>query len=123
MLENYKVCLCFIVLSVIVCTVGYICIFSGDQAFVYFVCFLSMIIYEALYTSSDLRHNICSARFLDIKISTCLRIRKLHEIHDYLKLTKINKHKRKVFNTKSLSLNCNKYLLLNNLSIKLFNKY
>ena len=44
------VCLCFIVLSIIVCTVGYVCIFCGDQVFVYFVSFLSMIIYEVLYT-------------------------------------------------------------------------
>ena len=50
MLESYKVCLCFILLSVIVCTVGYVCIFCGDQVFVYFVSFLSMIIYEVLYT-------------------------------------------------------------------------
>ena len=46
MLDSYKVCLCFIVLSVIVYTVGYVCIFCGDQIFVYFVSFLPMIIYE-----------------------------------------------------------------------------
>ena len=50
MLESYKVCLCFIVLSIIVCTVGHVCILCGDQIFVYFVSFLSMIIYEVLYT-------------------------------------------------------------------------
>ena len=41
---SYKVCLCFIVLSVIVCTVWYICLFCVDQIFVNFVSFLSMII-------------------------------------------------------------------------------
>ena len=46
MLASYKVCLGFIVLSVTVCTVGYVCSFCGDQIFVYFVSFLSMIIYE-----------------------------------------------------------------------------
>ena len=40
--------LCFIVLSVIVCTVGYICLFCGDQIFMDFVSFLSMIIYAIL---------------------------------------------------------------------------
>ena len=69
-LASYKVCLCFIVLSVTVCTVGYVCLFCGDQIFVYFVSFLSMIIYEVLYTWC-LRYNICSAWFLDIRISTC----------------------------------------------------
>ena len=42
-LDNNKVCLCFTVLSVTVCTVGYICLFCGDQIFVNFVSFLSMI--------------------------------------------------------------------------------
>ena len=37
-------------LSVTVCTVGYIFLFRGDQFFVDFVSFLSMIICEALYT-------------------------------------------------------------------------
>ena len=49
-LANYKVCLCFIVLSVTVFTVGYVCSFCGDQSFVDFVSFLSMIIYEVFYT-------------------------------------------------------------------------
>ena len=49
--------MCFIVLSVTVCTVGYVCLFCGDQIFVYFVSFLSMIIYEVLYTWY-LRHNM-----------------------------------------------------------------
>ena len=49
-LASYKACLCFIVLSVIVCTVGYVCLFHGDQNFMNFVSFLSMIIYEVLYT-------------------------------------------------------------------------
>ena len=38
----------FIVLSVTICTVGYICVFRGDQIIVDFVSFLSMIIYEVL---------------------------------------------------------------------------
>ena len=41
---------CYIVLSVTVCTVGYVCLFCGDQIFMCFVSFLSMIIYEVLYT-------------------------------------------------------------------------
>ena len=49
-LASYKVCLCFIVLSVTVCTAGYICLFRGDLIFVDFVSFLSMIIYEILFT-------------------------------------------------------------------------
>ena len=42
----YKVYLGFIVLSIIVCAVGYVGLFYGNQIFVYFVSFLSMIIYE-----------------------------------------------------------------------------
>ena len=42
----YNVCLCFIVLSVAVCA---FVLFCGDQIFVDFVSFLSMIIYEVLY--------------------------------------------------------------------------
>ena len=53
MLESYKVCLCFIVLSVIAYTVGYVCLFCGDQIFVYFVGFLSMMIYKGLFTVHD----------------------------------------------------------------------
>ena len=49
-LDGYKVRLCFIVLSVTVCTVGYICLFRGDQIFMDYVSFLFMIIYELLYT-------------------------------------------------------------------------
>ena len=72
-LASYKVCLCFIVLSVTVCTIGYVCLFHRDQVFVDFVGFLSMIIYEVLYTlSGRLRYNIFSAWFLDTRISTCL---------------------------------------------------
>ena len=41
---------CFIVFSVTVCTVGYVCLVYGDQISKYFVSFLSMIIYEVLYT-------------------------------------------------------------------------
>ena len=33
-----------------VCTVGYVCSFRGDQIYVDFVSFLSMIIYEVFYT-------------------------------------------------------------------------
>ena len=32
------------------CTVGYVCSFRGDQIFLDFVSFLSMITYEVLYT-------------------------------------------------------------------------
>ena len=47
-------------------------LFFRDQVFVDFVSFLSMIIYEVLYTLSwCLRYNICSTWFLDIRISTC----------------------------------------------------
>ena len=70
-LDIYKVCLCYIVLLVTICTVGYICLFHGDQIFMYFVSFLSMIIFEVLYTCS-LRYNICSPA-LDIRISTCFK--------------------------------------------------
>ena len=72
-LASYKVCLCFIVLSVTFCIVGYVCSFRGDQIFVDFVSFLSMIIYEILYTWC-LRYNICSTWFLDIRISTCFSV-------------------------------------------------
>ena len=41
--------LCFIVLSVTVCTVAYICLLCGDQIFVDFVSFLPMIIYVVLF--------------------------------------------------------------------------
>ena len=34
LLKGYKVCLCFVVLSVTVCTVGYVCSFRGGQIFV-----------------------------------------------------------------------------------------
>ena len=44
--------------------------FCEDQIFVDFVGFLSMKIYVVLYTQC-LRYNICSAWFLDIRISTC----------------------------------------------------
>ena len=49
-LDSYKVHLHFIELSVTVCTVGYVCLFRGDQIFVDFVSFLSLIIYDVLYT-------------------------------------------------------------------------
>ena len=45
--------------------------FCEGLIFVDFVGFLSMIIYVVLYTQC-LRYNICSARFLDVRISTCL---------------------------------------------------
>ena len=70
-LASYKVCLCFIVLSITVCTIGYVCSFCRDQIFMDFVSSLSIIIYEVLYTWRS-RYNICSARFLDIRISTGL---------------------------------------------------
>ena len=47
--------------------------FHQDQIFMDFVGFLSMIIYEVLYTCC-LRHNICSTWFLDIRISTCFMV-------------------------------------------------
>ena len=49
-LASYKVCFCVIVLSVTVGTVGYVCLLCRDQLFVDFVSFLSMIIYEILYS-------------------------------------------------------------------------
>ena len=57
MLASYKVCLCFIVLSVTICTVGYVYLFCGDQIFVYFVGFLSIIIYEVYM------HNVAAPGF------------------------------------------------------------
>ena len=54
-LASYKVCLCFIVLSLTDCTIGYICSFRRDQIFVDFVSFLSVILYDVLYTLSRLR--------------------------------------------------------------------
>ena len=51
-LASYKVCLCFIVLSVTVCTVGYVCSFRRNQIFVDFVSFLSIVINKVLYTLS-----------------------------------------------------------------------
>ena len=72
-LVSYKVRFCFVVLSVTICTVGYVCSFLRDQIFADFVSFkfLSMIIYEVLYILSYLRYNMCSSWFLDIRISTC----------------------------------------------------
>ena len=49
-LASFKVCLCVIVLSVTVCTVGYVCLLCRDQIFVDFISFLPMIIYEVLYS-------------------------------------------------------------------------
>ena len=80
MLDSYKVCLCFIALWVTVCAVGYICLFCGDQIFVYFVSFLFMIIYKVLYTWC-LRYNILSTWLLDIRILTC-SIRNYGIVHD-----------------------------------------
>ena len=51
-LGSFKVCLCVTVLSVTICTVGYVCLFHKDQIFMDFVSFLSMIIYEVLYAFS-----------------------------------------------------------------------
>ena len=71
-LASYKVCFCFTVLAVTVCTVGYVCSFRRDQIFVDFVSFLSMTIYEVLCTLLwCLGYNVCSAWFLDIRISIC----------------------------------------------------
>ena len=44
--------------------------FHEDQIFVDFIGFLSMVIYEVLYTWCW-KHNICSAWFLDIRIFLC----------------------------------------------------
>ena len=66
----YKVHLCFIVLSVTVYTVRYVCSFHRDQIFMDFVSFkfLSMIIYEVLYRLSwCLRYIIFSAWFFRYK--------------------------------------------------------
>ena len=53
---------------VIVCTVWYGCLFCGDQFFVDFIKFLIHdILYKLIWC---LRYNICSAWFLDIRIST-----------------------------------------------------
>ena len=54
MLASFKVRLCVIVLSVTVCTVGYIyvCLFRRVKIFVDFVSFLSTIIYGVLCTLS-----------------------------------------------------------------------
>ena len=51
-----------------------------DQIFVDFVGFLSMVIYVVLYTQC-LRYNICSARFLDTRISTCYLINSLYNFY------------------------------------------
>ena len=56
--------MCFTLYGMVVC-------FRGDQIFMDFIDFLSMIIYEVLYAWC-LRYNICSAWFLDIEISTRL---------------------------------------------------
>ena len=73
-LYSFKVCLCVIVFSVTICTVGYVCSFCKHQIFMDIVSFLSMIIYEVLYTllSWCVRYTICSAWFIDIRIWTCL---------------------------------------------------
>ena len=52
-LASYKVCLCFIVLSVTVCTVGYVCSFRKDYIFMDIVSFLSMIIYKVYIRYHD----------------------------------------------------------------------
>ena len=50
--------------------------FCGDQIFMDFVGFLSMIIYEVLYTRC-VGYNICSNWLLDIRISTCFSCQSL----------------------------------------------
>ena len=49
-LASFKVCLYVIVLSVTVNTVGYVCLLRRVQIFMDFVTFLSMILYEVLYS-------------------------------------------------------------------------
>ena len=51
-LASYKICLYVIVWSVTVYIAGYVCLLCRDQIFMDFVSFLSMIIYEVLYTLS-----------------------------------------------------------------------
>ena len=51
-LANYKVCLCFIVLSVTVCTVGYVCLFHGDQICVF--CWL--LIHDIIISTCSCRY-------------------------------------------------------------------
>ena len=60
--------------------------FCEDQTFVDLVGFLSMIIYEILYTQC-LRYNICSAWFLDIRISTCYQYYYYHTSTSDLQLS------------------------------------
>ena len=68
LLDSYKVynqfyCLCLTLYAMVIL----------DQIFVYFVGFLSMVIYVVSLYTRCLRYNkiICSAWFLDIRISTC----------------------------------------------------
>ena len=60
-----------------------------DQIFMDFVGFLSMVIYVVLllYTQC-LRYNICSAWFLDIRISTCFNL-KQYFMHCYVILSNV----------------------------------
>ena len=72
-LSNCKVHLCLFLCVNTYCTVD----FRGDQISWILLSFLSMIIYEVLYAWC-LRYNICSAWFLDIRISSCFYIVQVH---------------------------------------------
>ena len=60
----------YIILLFVFNTICYGNLIFKDWIFVYFIGFLSIIIYEVLYTPC-LRYNICSTCFLSIRISTC----------------------------------------------------
>ena len=69
LLASYKVCLCFLLIWIK--SVWYGClIFEGIKFWCISLGVLSMIIYKVLSTWC-LGYNICSATFLDIRISTC----------------------------------------------------
>ena len=71
LLASYKVCLCFYCYTRIN-IVWYDCLISvGIKIFMDFVEFLIQEVHEVLHTWCS-RYNICSAWFVDIRISTCL---------------------------------------------------
>ena len=55
-LASYKAFLCYVVLSVIFCTIGYVCSFRGGQIVVDFVSFLSMIICDRIWENVHSSH-------------------------------------------------------------------
>ena len=74
-LASFKVCSCVVVLSATVCTVGCVCLFRRDQIFVDFATFLSIYnLCSFIFIIMMFKVHIiiiCSASFLDIRISTC----------------------------------------------------